>query len=116
MDERASARSVSRQAGGGVALALFAAACCAAWKGDPLVAARLHGAADKEFDVAIADGVYLWTGFEQQVHDREQAKVRGALGTRSSRKRTRRAVRWPSSSHSTRRSAGPAAKPGRSAT
>jgi predicted ATPase/class 3 adenylate cyclase len=59
---------------------LFAAACCAAWKGDVQTAARLHGAADAEFRTAVINKVFSWTDFELHVHAREQAKLRVTMG------------------------------------
>jgi predicted ATPase/class 3 adenylate cyclase len=63
-----------------MAVGLFAAACCAAWKGDNQTAARLHGATDTEFRTAVANSVFSWTDFELQVRAKEQAKVHAAMG------------------------------------
>jgi predicted ATPase/class 3 adenylate cyclase len=59
---------------------LFAAACCAAWQGTPEIAARLHGAADADIAAGVADGSYTWTPLEQELHDREQGRLRDAMG------------------------------------
>jgi predicted ATPase/class 3 adenylate cyclase len=63
-----------------MAVGLFAAAACAAWKGDNQTAARLHGAADTEFRMAVANSVFSWTDFELQVRAKEQAKLHAAMG------------------------------------
>jgi hypothetical protein len=60
---------------------LFTAACCAAWQGTAEVAARLHGAADADIESGVADGSYSWTPLERELHDREQSRLREAMGT-----------------------------------
>ena len=59
---------------------LFGAACCTAWQGDLVRAARLHGAADKDMSAAIAVGSVSWSGAEQQLGEREQASLRQLMG------------------------------------
>jgi predicted ATPase/class 3 adenylate cyclase len=59
---------------------LFAAACCTAWQGDYPRAARLHGAADTEMDVALEVGSISWSGPEQELREREQAGLRRLMG------------------------------------
>jgi len=59
---------------------LFAAACCAAWQGDQVRAARLHGAADRDMSAAIALGSITWTGPERQLTEREQGSLRQVMG------------------------------------
>jgi len=59
---------------------LFGAACCAAWQGDRIRAARLHGAADKDMSAAIAVGSITWTDPEQQLTEREQGSLRRLMG------------------------------------
>jgi predicted ATPase/class 3 adenylate cyclase len=59
---------------------LFAAACCAAWQGTSEIAARLHGAADADIAAGVADGSYTWTPLERELHDREQGRLREAMG------------------------------------
>jgi non-specific serine/threonine protein kinase len=59
---------------------LFGAACCAAWQGDHVWAARLHGAADKDLSTAIAVGSITWTGPERQLTEREQGSLRQIMG------------------------------------
>ena len=44
---------------------LFGAACCAAWQGDLLKSARLHGAADVRIGYALADGSISWSAIEE---------------------------------------------------
>jgi predicted ATPase/class 3 adenylate cyclase len=59
---------------------LFGAACCAAWQGDLLKAARLYGAADVRIGYALADGSITWSPLEEQLRQAEQGKVRDVLG------------------------------------
>jgi predicted ATPase/class 3 adenylate cyclase len=59
---------------------LFGAACCAAWQGDHVRAARLHGAADKDMSAAMAVGSITWTVPEQQLSERERGSLRQVMG------------------------------------
>jgi predicted ATPase/class 3 adenylate cyclase len=59
---------------------LLAAACSAAWQGDHLRAARLHGAADADIAVALEIGTITLTPPEQELRDRAQAWLRAELG------------------------------------
>ncbi len=59
---------------------LFGAACCAAWQGDLLKAAQLHGAADVRIGYALADGSIRWSPIEEALRESEQGKVRDVLG------------------------------------
>ena len=59
---------------------LFGAACCAAWQGDHVRAARLHGAADKDLSAAIAVGSISLTDPERQLSEREQGSLRQTMG------------------------------------
>jgi predicted ATPase/class 3 adenylate cyclase len=59
---------------------LFGAACCTAWQGDHARAARLHGAADREMDVALAFGSILWSGPEEELREREHDSLRRLIG------------------------------------
>jgi hypothetical protein len=59
---------------------LFSAACCAAWQGDLLKSARLHGAADVRIGYALADGSITWSAIEEELRKAEQGKVRDVLG------------------------------------
>jgi predicted ATPase/class 3 adenylate cyclase len=59
---------------------LFGAACCAAWQGDLLKAAQLHGAADVRIGYALADGSIRWSPIEEALRQSEQGKVRDVLG------------------------------------
>jgi hypothetical protein len=59
---------------------LFGAACCAAYQGDLLKSARLHGAADVRFRYAQADGSISWSPIEEALRQAEQGKVRDVLG------------------------------------
>ena len=59
---------------------LFSAACCAAWQGDLLKAARLHGAADVRIGYALAGGSITWSAIEEELRKAEQGKVRDVLG------------------------------------
>ena len=59
---------------------LFCAACCAAYQGDLVKAARLHGAADVRIGYALADGSIKWSPTEEGLRQAEQRKVREVLG------------------------------------
>jgi predicted ATPase/class 3 adenylate cyclase len=59
---------------------LFGAACCAAWQGNLLKAAQLHGAADVRIRYAIADGSISWHPLEERLRLTEQGKLRKLLG------------------------------------
>jgi predicted ATPase/class 3 adenylate cyclase len=59
---------------------LFGAACCTAWQGDHVRAARLHGAADKDLSAAIAVGSISLTDPERQLSEREQGSLRQTMG------------------------------------
>jgi predicted ATPase/class 3 adenylate cyclase len=59
---------------------LFGAACCAAYQGDLLKSARLHGAADVRIRYAQADGSIAWSPVEEALRQAEQSKVRDVLG------------------------------------
>jgi hypothetical protein len=59
---------------------LFTAACCTAWQGDHVRAARLHGAADTEMGVALEVGSISWSAPEQELRQREQAGLRRLMG------------------------------------
>ncbi len=59
---------------------LFGAACCAAWQGDLVKAARLHGAADVRIRYAIADGSISWQPLEEALRVAEQRRLRDLLG------------------------------------
>lgn len=73
---------VARRIGTGVSVAmvLFAAACCVAWQGDTLLAARLHGAADADIEAGLADGSIGWSVLEQRLQADEQGRLRKQLG------------------------------------
>jgi len=59
---------------------IFAAACCAAWEGDPDRAARLHGAGDKDIAASLENRSINWPDVEQQLREREQGKLQEQLG------------------------------------
>jgi predicted ATPase/class 3 adenylate cyclase len=59
---------------------LFGAACCAAWQGDHVRAARLHGVADQDLSAAIAVGSISLTDPERQLSEREQGSLRQIMG------------------------------------
>jgi predicted ATPase/class 3 adenylate cyclase len=59
---------------------VFAAACVAAWQGDLDRAARLFGAGDVDIDAGLAMRTILWSAAEQSLREREQGRVRVALG------------------------------------
>jgi predicted ATPase/class 3 adenylate cyclase len=64
-----------------VSLLLLAAACCTAWHGDRLRAARLHGAADADIAVAVEVGTASLSPAEEDLRERAQAQLRAELGT-----------------------------------
>jgi predicted ATPase/class 3 adenylate cyclase len=72
----------TRRMGQGVALGemIFAAACVAAWRGDPALAARLFGAGDVDIAAALEMRTIMWSAAEQSLREREQGSVRAALG------------------------------------
>jgi len=59
---------------------IFAAACAAAWQGDDIRAARLHGAADADISEALAIGTINWSKAEQDLREREQRELRTRMG------------------------------------
>jgi predicted ATPase/class 3 adenylate cyclase len=59
---------------------LFGAACAAAWQGDHVKAARLHGAADTDMSTALGVGAITWSGPEQQLREQEQNRLRRLMG------------------------------------
>ncbi len=59
---------------------LFSAACCAAWQGDEMKAAMLHGAADVRLGYALADGSISWSPIEERLRVAEQGRLREQLG------------------------------------
>jgi hypothetical protein len=59
---------------------LFGAACAAAWQGDHVKAARLHGAADADINTARGVGAISWSGPEQQLREQEQSRLRRLMG------------------------------------
>jgi predicted ATPase/class 3 adenylate cyclase len=59
---------------------LFGAACCIAWQGDHVKAARLHGAADADMSTALGVGAITWSGPEQQLREQEQSRLRQLMG------------------------------------
>lgn len=63
-----------------VAMVVFAAACCAAWQGEHLVAARLHGAADADIRAGLADGTINWSVPERRLQEDEQGRLRQEMG------------------------------------
>jgi predicted ATPase/class 3 adenylate cyclase len=60
---------------------IFAAACCAAWQGDHVRAARLHGAADADIRTALEIGTIRWSKAEQDLREREQSQLRARMGS-----------------------------------
>jgi predicted ATPase/class 3 adenylate cyclase len=72
----------SRRLGPGVGSGelIFAAACIAAWQGDDLRAARLHGAGDADIDASLEIRTINWSDAEQGVRTREQSALRERLG------------------------------------
>jgi len=73
---------IARRIGAGVdvAMVIFAAACCAAWQGQHLVAARLHGAADADIRAGLADRTINWSGPERRLQEDEQSRLRQEMG------------------------------------
>jgi hypothetical protein len=63
-----------------IAMVIFAAACCAAWQGEHLRAARLHGAADADIAAALADSSIGWSDLEQRLREDEQGWLRQRIG------------------------------------
>ncbi len=59
---------------------IFGSACIAAWQGRQELAAELFGAADTDVTAATADGSIRLTEPEQQLMDREKAKLRAEMG------------------------------------
>ena len=59
---------------------IFGSACIAAWQGRQELAAKLFGAADTDVTAATADGSIRLTEPEQQLMDREKAKLRAEMG------------------------------------
>ena len=59
---------------------IFGSACIAAWQGRRELAARLFGAAETDVAAATADGSIRLTEPEQQLMDRELARLRGVMG------------------------------------
>ena len=59
---------------------LFGAACCIAWQGEHVKAARLHGAADADMSTALGVGAITWSGPEQQLREQEQSRLRRLMG------------------------------------
>jgi predicted ATPase/class 3 adenylate cyclase len=59
---------------------LLGAACCAAWQGDHQRAAQLHGAADADIAAAVEIGAIGMTAPEQDLRERDQARLRAELG------------------------------------
>ncbi len=72
----------SRRLGPGVGSGelIFAAACVAAWQGDDLRAARLHGASDGDIEASLEIRTINWSDAEQELRAREQAELRARLG------------------------------------
>jgi hypothetical protein len=59
---------------------IFGTACIAAWDGWHELGGRLFGAADTDLRAATADASVLWTEPEQQLANREHARLRGLMG------------------------------------
>lgn len=59
---------------------IFGSACIAAFQGQHELGARLFGAADTDLRAATADASIKWTEPEQELAEREQAKLRGQMG------------------------------------
>jgi predicted ATPase/class 3 adenylate cyclase len=66
-----------------VSQVIFGSACIAAFQGRYELAAWLFGAADTDLRAAMADASIQWTEPEQQLTEREHAKLRGLLGAGS---------------------------------
>jgi len=62
---------------------IFLAACCAAWDGDLARAAQLHGAGDKEIAASLENRSIDWPDVEEELREREQARLRDLLGERA---------------------------------
>jgi len=73
---------LSRRLGPGVGGGemIFAAACCAAWQGDYLRAARLHGAGDADIKTSLEIRTIKWSAAEQELREREQGRLQELLG------------------------------------
>jgi len=73
---------MGRRLGPGIPIGemIFAAACCTAYQGDYLRAAKLHGAGDADIDAGLAMRIINWTEAEQRLREREQRLVREQLG------------------------------------
>jgi hypothetical protein len=73
---------VARRLGPGVASGelIFAAACCAAWQGEPLRAAWLHGAGDADIAASLKNRSIIWSDAEQSLREREQSRLRDLMG------------------------------------
>jgi predicted ATPase/class 3 adenylate cyclase len=63
-----------------VSQVIFGTACIAAWDGWHELGGRLFGAADTDLRAATADASVLWTEPEQQLANREHARLRGLMG------------------------------------
>jgi predicted ATPase/class 3 adenylate cyclase len=59
---------------------LTGAACSATWQGDYVKAARLHGAADVDRKTALRVGAINWSQAEQNLQEKDQARLRELLG------------------------------------
>ena len=59
---------------------IFGAACTAAWQGDDIRAAGLHGAADADITDALAIGAINWSRAEQDLRDRAKSELRERMG------------------------------------
>jgi predicted ATPase/class 3 adenylate cyclase len=59
---------------------LLGAACCTAWLGDHVRAARLHGAADADIAAALEVATIALTPPEQELRKREQDQLRAVMG------------------------------------
>jgi predicted ATPase/class 3 adenylate cyclase len=73
---------MNRRLGPGVpgAELIFAAACCAAWQGEPVRAARLHGAGDADIAASLKNRSISWSDAEQSLREREQSQLRELMG------------------------------------
>jgi len=73
---------MSRRLGPGVAAGelIFSAACCVAWQGDPVRAARLHGAGDADIAASLKIRIINWSAAEEELRRREQARLRELMG------------------------------------
>ena len=74
---------LSRRLGPGVPRGemVFAAACCAAWQGDYLRAALLHGAGDADIKASLEMRTIKWSASEQELRERDQSRLQELLGT-----------------------------------